>query len=521
MTNREKYSYIVLSIAALLLFSLMNYIQGEAFDFDEVFSLAMIEHSFSEMWAITARDVHPPLSYFILKVISWGIDPFTTSSLEPYKLSSILGFFTTILLCIFPIRRLWGYKVSVIAILLLMLMPMSFYIYSNIRMYAWTTPLVLASFIYAYDAFTSNKNSAWIKFTLVASCTMYMHYYALISTFVTCVLLFFFIVSKGQQERKELLKKYLVSGVVLIVLYIPWLYFLMGQLAAVKADYWIEYPAISDIAFAIQYYFVPKYYTEKYINLLSNKWIILIVPILLFVTISIILLAYTKFKDKSKEFRLPIYSSAVALAIILISLAMVMIYTYTVKPVYHIRYLMCYFGLFVLGLAICIDVLLKNKTLLSKGIIGVFALLLLIDFGLCVSFNIKRSNFTLSERKSNNIDNKEIKEYYSVEDSFYEMAYLSVLHPNNKYYLVTDDNPATRKINAPCVENDTISGSPFSNFSKMKTLDVDHQFLYMSKENPANDTTFTARYQIIDSVYSHLYVVIPRLEVKQDTITVE
>lgn len=511
MAIGEKRVYIILSIFALVLFSLMGYIKGGAFDFDETFSLAMIEHSFSEMWKITARDYHPPLSYFILKILSWVVKPFSEGSLELYRATSILGYFGTILLCIFPIRRLFGFNVSVIAILLFIFMPISFYIYSNFRMYAWATPFVLASFVYAFEALQSNTKWTWFKLTLFASAAMYTHYYSLISTFVIYIFLFgVILLSTQDKSRKSLLKNYLISGFALVVFYTPWLYFFASQLAVVKGDYWIDNPAASDIVFALQYYFVPKYYTEKYVNLLSNSWILILIPFLLISTIAIIALAYAKYRVKVRQLQLQIYVSIAAFSILIISLAIVMIYTFAVSPVYHIRYLMCYFGLFVLGFSICIAHLLNQKKVLNKALVGCFSILLLLDFGLCFYFNTVRSNFSFSNRVDVLSTNEFVVEnYYCDEESFSDMAYLTVLHPQNNYFLVTDDNPLTRKATPPYIEGDTISGMPFYNFQKVKSLNVDNTFMYMTKENPQSDSAFSAKYQIVDSLYSGLYKVVP------------
>lgn len=510
MAVREKRVYITLSILALVLFSLMSYIKGGAFDFDETFSLAMIEHSFSEMWKVTARDYHPPLSYFILKILSWVVKPFSEGNLEIYRATSILGYLGVILLCIFPIRRLFGFKTSVIAILLFIFMPVSFYIYSNFRMYAWASPFVLASFVYAYDTFHSNTRWSWIKLTLFASAAMYTHYYSLISSFVIYLLLFIAILLFKREAIKSLTKNYLWSGGILILLYAPWLYFFATQLAVVKGDYWIENPALSDIAFALQYYFVPKYYTEKYINLLSNSWLLGVIPLLLLVTIAVIALSFRNWKQKNSEQRISLYVAIAALSVLIISLSMVMIYTFAVSPVYHIRYLMCYFGLFVLGLSICMAHLLDKKTILNKMVVLSFAGLLLVDFGMCFYFNIERSSFSLSSRLNVNkrltIDSED---YYCDEESFSAMAYLTVLHPQNNYFLVTDDNPETRKATPPYIEGDTISGMPFYNFKKVKCLVVSKPFYYITKEYPQRDSSFNAKYQVVDSLYSGLYKVEP------------
>lgn len=507
MQKREKYMYIVLSVVALLLFSLMSYIKGGSFDFDETFSFAMIEHSFSDIWVLTARDYHPPLSYYILKVLSWVIKPFSDGNVEIFRVTSILGYFSSILLCIFPIRRLFGFKVSIISILLIILMPISFYIYSNFRMYAWTMPLVLATFVYAVDSYQSNSKWAWFKLTLFTNAAMYIHYYSLISSFVIYVALFITIL-KSKDNFKKLLVNYLISSVLLVVLYSPWLYFFVGQLAEVRNDYWIENPALSDIVFAIQFYFVPKFYTEKYVNLLSHTWLLAVIPLLLALTVSIVLVSYRKLSNKFL-----LYSASASFAVLFVSLALVMIYTYAVSPVYHIRYLMCYFGLFVLGLAICISVLWDSKTGLSKILIVAFTVCLIFDFGLCMYMNITRSNFSLNKKdEREDFRNNAIKDYYCDEENFPNMAYLTVIYPDNNYYLITDDNPKTRIVAPPYIAGDTISGLPFYNFKKVRTLPLDKAFLYLIKNNPQRDTVFSSRYQVVDSIYTGLYHVEPIIQ---------
>ena len=42
---------------------------------DEAFSIRMLEHSYGEMIALTAKDVHPPLYYIILKATPHNTTP--------------------------------------------------------------------------------------------------------------------------------------------------------------------------------------------------------------------------------------------------------------------------------------------------------------------------------------------------------------------------------------------------------------------------------------------------------------
>lgn len=490
---RSNVIYIVLSAIALLLFSVMNYIKGWSFDFDETFSLAMIEHSFSDICTITARDFHPPLSYFILKIFSWIIEPFLGGDLYIYRQTAVVGYFIAFFLCMFPIRRLWGKRVSIITILLFILTPISFYIYSNFRMYAWAMPFVLGSFVYAVDAYRSNTKWAWIKLSLFTLAAMYTHYYALIASFVIYVILFFFLL---QKKEKSAINNYLISGVGLIVLYLPWLYFFLGQLATVKEDYWIGTPALSDIIFAVQYYFTPKYYTEKYVDLLSNSQLLAIIPLLLLSVLAIVGLAY--YRVKNREEKANVLTSVFAFAVLLVSLAMVMLYTYLVSPVYHIRYLMCYFGLFALGFAICIDIVLREYKKLGALITLAFFCLLISDFAMCCYFNTKRNNPPFLDNLSGEIYSVKEK-YYADESAFTDMAYLTVLYPQNDYYLLTDDNPKTRLIIEPYIVADTICPLPFTNLKKVKTLDTQESFIFMTKED-INQSDLLNYYQVTDTL---------------------
>ena len=51
----------------LIALSLCFLTVGDEIWFDEVFSVSIVKHSFSDIISFTAADVHPPLYYFILK----------------------------------------------------------------------------------------------------------------------------------------------------------------------------------------------------------------------------------------------------------------------------------------------------------------------------------------------------------------------------------------------------------------------------------------------------------------------
>lgn len=62
---------------------------------DEAFSFALVRHSFSEIWTITAADVHPPLYYWYLKVLTapfhYSMRAAQIASVLPYLFILVFG----------------------------------------------------------------------------------------------------------------------------------------------------------------------------------------------------------------------------------------------------------------------------------------------------------------------------------------------------------------------------------------------------------------------------------------------
>ena len=62
-----KIRYVIISVMAIFMFSLAfhNYSIWD----DELFTLNLVDHPFSEMWGLIVDDlVHPPLYFYLLKL---------------------------------------------------------------------------------------------------------------------------------------------------------------------------------------------------------------------------------------------------------------------------------------------------------------------------------------------------------------------------------------------------------------------------------------------------------------------
>lgn len=199
--------------------------------YDEAYSLAMIKHGFSDIAALTAKDVHPPLYYYGLKCF---IMPFG-DSLSAAKIFSVIPVCLTMIFGYYKLSRFYGERAGLLFSVFFAAMPV-FTIYSvQVRMYSWCIFLVFACGAYAYSAVKENKLKDWLLFTLFFVLSAYTHYFALVSVGI----IYGFVLIASIKNKCFL--KAVLFGLAALVLYLPWLASFIMQLAdKVENDYWIS-----------------------------------------------------------------------------------------------------------------------------------------------------------------------------------------------------------------------------------------------------------------------------------------
>ena len=202
---------------------------------DEAYTFAMIKHSFSEIWKITAADVHPPLYYFYLKIFTF---PFGYSLISA-KIASLLPFVFIIAFGGIQFRKLFDEKTALLFMALFFLFPFSLLYAVEIRMYSLAAAFVFANAVYAYRCFLFGNKSDWVFFALFGVASAYTHYFALLSTGIVYGLLLIALIVK----QKKKVRSWILMSAATIVLYLPWLKAFIEQLIVkVNEEYWI--PAI-------------------------------------------------------------------------------------------------------------------------------------------------------------------------------------------------------------------------------------------------------------------------------------
>ena len=299
--NSEKlknYIGVALAFISFVIFTFLNrFAQGNDIWYDEVFSLSFAERGFGEIAALTSRDVHPPLYYFYLKVLSSAIcSVFGQYSLiVAGKIASLIPWLFLFIIGITYIRSKFGMLTFGLFSLMVTVMPQLPSYYFEIRMYSlallFITAEILISFHILSHADKSN-NLSWILFFITGILTAYTQYYAciaIIGSYIAVFICLLFI--KGTKKAANLIRL-LVSSILSVICYLPWLPVLDAQISNISGKYWIQPLSLRSIAGCVKFVVLPVVYFGKMPEISAG---------LLLVSIAILVVLFIK-KGKREDF---------------------------------------------------------------------------------------------------------------------------------------------------------------------------------------------------------------------------
>lgn len=210
---------ILFSIAAIMRLTL---IARAPLWYDENFTLILARLPFEKMIAATAGDVHPPLWYLLEWIMyhaapslpAWGIR-------IPALTFSLLAFVMFLKLCgtlHIPFR------VRTLAAILMAILPMQLWYAQEGRMYAMLEFLVLATLY-------TGLNRKWFLYALSSIAMIYTQNYGMFYLAVIAILLI--------NLDWATMRPVVISGVVTVACYTPWLYVITQQMSEISGRYWI------------------------------------------------------------------------------------------------------------------------------------------------------------------------------------------------------------------------------------------------------------------------------------------
>lgn len=314
--------------------------------FDEAYSVGIANKSFVDIWKIGGNDVHPVLYYWILHIIylithnlfgmsiNGTIIAYRVFSATCISMLGILGFT--------HIRKDFGEKTGTLFSFFSYFLPVICIYAAEVRMYSLAIVLVTVLAIYAYRLFKDDsKIKNWIIFGVTSLGCIYVHYYGLMAAgIINCVLLFYFI----KQKRTASIIKIMVSGVIQLLAYIPWIMYFMKQLSNVSKGFWIgfEFPKTVFQLLGVQF----SGNIEKTSDIIGFALAIIMFGYIIFRAV--------RNKKKNNEKMDIAAKAAIAIYFSVILAAIVMTVVLKTSIVYY-RYLFVITGLFIFFISYCIS----------------------------------------------------------------------------------------------------------------------------------------------------------------------
>lgn len=240
-----KKKYAVFLMAFFTLFFTIMYISlifNKNIWTDEAYTMQLVREN--QFWGIiqnTAKDVHPPLYYLIVKcfVFLFG------DSFPVYKAVSVIPMALTMLLAFSHIRVWWGERAAILFLIMVNAIPCVLEYAVQMRMYSWALFFVTWAGLSAYGMCRQEdkriRKRCCIQLSIAGIFGCYTHTYAMLACVcIYLVLCIYGLVHGIKRKDQTLLKTCLLSGSAVAVCYFPWLLVLVKQTMSRIENYWIE-----------------------------------------------------------------------------------------------------------------------------------------------------------------------------------------------------------------------------------------------------------------------------------------
>lgn len=320
--NRKIFTIVFIAVLTLIPLSLCF---NNNVWLDEAFSMRWSMLPFPKMMRRLIGDVHPPLYYFLLRIVL----KLTGNSLFAAKILSVLALFLCFLVGATFVKKTFGYKAMIFFNLFMLCTPMMLKKSVEVRMYTWSYLFVIISAIEMYYLLGDNHTKKnWIVFTISSLAAAYTHYFALIAmVFIYGAMLLFYLFTKNWKQ----VRAWIVCSLVTIVVYLPWVPVAINQVNGGVAS-WITMPT-SRLQLVRELF-------ETDIQQTSNLYIFLMAIFIIYGGILFL-------KYRTSE----IYWAVACMSILWMELIFGLVFGMMVRPVMAARYLMIPLCVTILGMS--------------------------------------------------------------------------------------------------------------------------------------------------------------------------
>lgn len=226
----SKFNPFVLPLLAAVIFICLAAINlRTSIWFDEAYSAYLIRGDYSQIWDMTAIDVHPPFYYFCLK--TWSMI-FGNSD---FALRFMSVFFAAIgiILAYRLLRRWFGDKTAGFATIFLAISPFLIRYGQEMRMYGLVFAIIMGATLALDVALKDKKKWAWALYAVLVALGMWTHYFTAMAWLAHVIHIGYYFFKHSFQ--KCVLWAYPLA----VALFIPWMPFALKQFSDVQGGFWI------------------------------------------------------------------------------------------------------------------------------------------------------------------------------------------------------------------------------------------------------------------------------------------
>ncbi|MCM1268369.1 MAG: hypothetical protein NC302_10730 [Bacteroidales bacterium] len=382
--GRDLVGFLLLGLSLCMLGKSLMLCFSKDIWYDELFTVGMIEHSYGELVRFTAADVHPPLYYCIVKFfvdLCKLIAP-EAGTVIPAKIVSVLPYFILLLYAVTLIRKRFGLFVSGLFLFCVTAMPQLSAYTVEARMYGWALLFVTAAFLHAGEltqSYVNQKNTAesgrrqmpgagaadsvvslrdrylhaaaFVLYSLAAAYTQYFAAAAAGMVYLYLLLVFLF------RDRKRI-REWLLCAAAAVIGYAPWLSALIGQLGAVRENYWILPLTWRSLGGCVKFVMKPAFADDRVNTVLA---------VILFAACCLLWCVWAiKLYHNGRVLNMRFWFATAGVGVLGGVVAFGFAASFLLRPVFVYRYMIPALGCFWLAFALCLNEILCKPEMAQK-----------------------------------------------------------------------------------------------------------------------------------------------------------
>ena len=375
---------------------------------DEYWTYTLVNLPFLDGMNVAAHDVHPPLYYLILYLLT----PLGLDNLYLLKVVSIVPYILIMVVSATKIREDYGWLTAGLFVFCLGVMSDFFVEFLTIRMYSWGLFFVLMAFIYYNEVLTHWDRKSWILLTLFTLLSAYTQYFF----GITCALMYLLILYEILTEHKDRLRQFGKSLLAIIILYAPWGFVFIRQIMKETAGSHEGFKLVNAIHYGLGFAIKSENFRPE---MIAFKLVALAFLILILVLI---------YKKRDKFSAAGIFLMYATIAIGIVSLM------FSFENTMRMRYLIPVFGIFWLSASIVIGKIENRKVLL----VALLLVMVLAAASVTITDKDINSRLAYNDEKASFIESIDNNTTVIVYNTDYGYRVLHCEFNNSKQYTLSD-----------------------------------------------------------------------------------